>query len=393
MNRTTRKAGSAIAAGGIGLLLSVAGLGLAPAAQADDGPRPLSLSLSAPAPADLGLAGEPVEYTDTVTNTGSETTDELAVHFTLDGGSGLPPNAASLEYRTADGVWKPVPLDFAASTFSGTLPETFTLAPGATHSVRLRIGLPMGTPHHGDTNGGTQSLKVHTTVGRVAAGAAAAIDDHVITVDGLSPTLSGVPASVTAGGATITFDAKVSNPTSSAYVNLSHFLVTDTFAIVEVNHSGHWTRLTGAVSPSEPTLVAFVLDGKDSSMAAHSDTVTKVRLSYSTMAAGVQAKVGDCVSVNVGADPFSGTGMCGPQASIAVKASAGSGGSATPTATPTVTLTPTVTPSATATPDTSAQLAETGGGGMSAVAVGAGALVLAGAAALSVSARRRRSHH
>ncbi|NUR00954.1 MAG: hypothetical protein HOY79_31825 [Streptomyces sp.] len=384
MNRTARTISTSVAAGGIGLLLTAAGLGLAPAALADSGPHPLSLSLSAPAPAELGLAGQPVEYTDTVTNTGSTTTDELVMRFVLDGGPGLPPNAASLEYRTETGVWKPVPLEFNASTFYGTLPPTFTLEPGASRAVHLRIGLPMGTPHNGDSNGGTQSLKVHTTVARGASGAAAALDDHVIKVDGPSPSLSGVPASVTAGGPGVTFDAKVSNPTASAYKNLSHLLLTDTHAIVQVSRMGRWTTLEPTVSRAEPGTFTFTLDGKDSSLGAHTETVTKVRLSYVKSGGGAHAKLTDCLLVNAGADPLSGTTFCDKQTPITVKPAAAPSGSPTPTAT--------YSPTTTATPATAAQLAKTGSNGTSAMAVGAGALMLAGAAAVSAATLRRRSH-
>lgn len=388
MNRTAHKIRSSAAAGGIGLLLSVAGLGLAPAALADNGPQPLSLSLSAPAPAEIGLAGQPVEYADTVTNTGATTTDELAMRFLLDGGEGLPSNAASLEYRADSGSWKPVPLDFANSTFSGTLPETFSLRPGASRTVHLRIGLPMGTPHNGDSNGGTGSLKVHTTVARVTAGAAAATDDHTIAVDGVSSSLSGVPASVTAGGAGATFDAKVSNPTASDYKNLSHVLVTDTFAIVEVRRSGGWTRLTPTTSEGS---AYFTLDGKDSSIGAHTDTVTKVRLAYARNAGGVRETLGNCVLVNVDPNTHNGTTFCDQQTSITVKAPA----SSTPSATPTVTASAATsggTTGGTTGPDTSAQLARTGGDDTTAMAIGAGALLLAGAAVVTATTRRRRSH-
>jgi hypothetical protein len=405
LNRTAQRITSSVTAAGAGLLLSAAVFGLAPAALADDGPHPLELSLSAPAPAEIGLAGQPVEYSDTVTNTGAAATDELVMRFTLDGGQGLPSNAASLEYRTAGGVWKPVPLDFAGTTFSGTLPGTFTLGAGASRTVRLRVGLPMGTPHNGDSNGGTQSLKVHTTVSRAAAGAAAVVDDHTIAVSAATASLSGVPAFATAGDAGITFDAKVSNPTASAYENLSHILVTDTHTIVEVRRSGGWTRLPAVmapIGPGETGRAVYTLDGKDSSIGAHTETVTKVRLSYPRSAGGAKSIFSDCLLVNAGANPLSGTTFCDKQTTIPVRVAATGGTSPTavPTATPTTSTTTAASPATpaaipaparSATPDTSGQLAKTGSGSASAMAAGAGALLLAGAAVVGAAAHRRRA--
>ncbi|NUS12454.1 MAG: hypothetical protein HOY69_13825 [Streptomyces sp.] len=364
------------------MLLAAAGLGLAPSALADTGPQPLSLSLSAPAPAEVGLAGQPVEYTDTVANTGSTATGELVMRFVLDSGEGLPPNAASLEYRTEGGDWKPVPLEYGASVFSGTLPETFSLEAGASRTVHLRVGLPMGTAHDGDSNGGTRSLKLHTTVARTAAGAAAAEDDHVIAVDAPSPSLSGVPASVTAGGPGVTFDAKVANPTASAYTNLSHVLITTTHTIVEVNRSGHWVTLTPSTSTSEPGSFVYTLDGKDSSLAAHAASVTRVRLSYDPTGGGVHAELGTCLLVNAGPNPLSGTTFCGRSTPIEVKPASTPAPSASASASATVTA---------AGSAPAPQLAETGSDGTSAMAIGAGALMLAGAVTLTAAATRRRS--
>ncbi|MFF7156045.1 LPXTG cell wall anchor domain-containing protein [Streptomyces sp. NPDC008139] len=401
MNRTAHKIRSSAAAGGIALLLSVAGFGLAPAALADNAPRPLSLSLSAPAPTEIGLAGQPVEYTDTVTNTGADATGELAMRFLLDGGLGLPSNAASLEYRAEGGSWRPVPLHYADAVFSGTLPGTFTLAPGASRSVHLRIGLPMGTAHHGDSNGGTDALKVRTTVSRPAGGAAAVKDDHTIEVGAPTSALRGVPASMTAGGAPATFGAELSNATASDYKNLSHVLVTNTFATVEVRRSGGWVKLTPETTDG---YAVFALGGKDSSVGAHTDTVTEVRLAYDRNAGGTKTTVSDCVLVDAGANPLSGNAFCNRQISITVKSPATSTPSATPSSTPSATAsstpsgapsgTPSATPTATASgagPDTAAQLAKTGGDDSSTMAVGAAALLLAGGAVVTAATRRRGS--
>lgn len=386
MNRIARRtARRTAAAGGIGLLLAVAGFGLAPAALADDGPQQDLVALSAPAPAELGLAGQPVEYTDTVTNTGTTTTDPLVLRFLLDGGGGLPENAASLEYRADDGTWQPVPLDFHSPAFSGELPGSFTLAPGATRTVQLRIGLPMGTPHNGDSNGGTQSLKVHTTVSRTAAGAAAATDDHVIKVDALSSALSGVPASVTAGGPGAVLTTKVTDPTASGYENITHVLLTDTHATVEVQRAGRWTALTPKTDSAEPGTSIWELDGKDFTLPPHTAKVAQIRVSYDAAAGGHRAELTDCVLVNAGAKPLSGTTFCAQRTTLDVKAAPAKASSPTPT--------PTATASPAAASAPSAQLAETGSNDNTPMALGAGALVLAGALTVAAATHRRRTHH
>ncbi|WP_234436180.1 LPXTG cell wall anchor domain-containing protein [Streptomyces sp. NRRL S-813] len=408
LNTLAHQARSSVAVSGTALLLAAAGFGLAPAASADAS-RPPMLAVATAAPTEVGLAGLPVTFTTKVSNTGAYDTSSARLLYRIDGGAGLPPNAVSLQYRLSGTAWKTVPLTYADEQFSGEVPETFPLAAGHSRTVQLRIGVPMGTPHNGDSNGGTQQLKLTTLVSYGASGAATAIDHDTIKVDGLSTGLSGVPATVTAGGPAVSFEATVTNPTASRYENVTDTLITNRYASVQVLRSGTWKTLTPVTSNAEADVYGFDVIGKDAALAAHSSTVAKVRVTYRKDTPTGKTTVQPCVFVNGGSIPFRGTTFCGTHATLTVLA-AGSTGStggthtptATPTASPTATPTSSASPSISAeapsansgttssTPGTSSQLAKTGSSGTSTIAAAAGALLLAGAGALGVVALRRR---
>lgn len=397
LNTLAHKVRSSVAVSGTALLLAAAGFGLAPAASAD-GSQPPILAVSTAAPAEVGLAGLPVAFTTKVSNTGAHDTSSARLIYRIDGGAGLPPNAVSLQYRLSGTAWKTVPLTYAGEKFSGEVPETFPLAAGQSRTVQLRIGVPMGTPHNGDSNGGTQQLKLTTLVSYGASGAAAGRDDDTIKVDGLSTGLSGVPATVTAGGPAVSFEAAVRNPTPSGYENVTDTLITSRYASVQVLRSGTWKTLTPLTSNADADVYGFDVIGKDASLAARSSTVAKVRVAYRKDTPTGKATVQSCVYVNQGSRPFSGSTFCGNQATVRVLAAGSTGG--TPTPSPTASATPapsaspstsTGAPSATSgTSGASSQLARTGSSGTSTIAAAAGVLLLAGAGALGAVALRRR---
>lgn len=384
---------------GAGLLLAAAGAVLAPAAMAvPTDTMPPALSVSTAAPAEIGLGGLPVGFTTTASNTGAYDTSAARLIYRIDGGSGLPPNALSLQYRLDGTAWKTVPLTYDDAEFSGELPETFPLAAGKSRTVQLRLGLPMGSPHDGDSNGGTNRLKLTTMISYGASGAANDTDVDTVQVHGLSTRLFGVPATAVAGGPGVTFRATVTNPTASAYENVTDVLFTNRHTTVQVQRSGKWTTLKPIASSAEPDVYGFDVIGKDASLAAHSSTSAKVRVTYRKDAPVGKTTVSPCAIVNEGSIPFRGITSCGPSASVTVKAA-----SATGTATPTPSATSTTSagsasPSpttagaaATATPSgMTAQLARTGSGGVSVAAVAAAGLVATGAGALGFTAVRRR---
>lgn len=397
MNTTTRTSLSTVTAAGAGLLLAATAVVLAPAASA--APRdagPTAVDVSTAAPAEIGLGGLPVAFTSTAKNVGPYDTSYARLIYRIDGGAGLPPDAVSLQYRLSGTAWKTVPLTRTGTEFSGELPEQFPLAVGASRTVQLRLGLPMGTTHHGDSNGGTDHLKLTTLAGYGASGAATGRDDDTVRVDGLSSDLSGVPATATAGGPAVTFRATVHNPTASAYENVTDVLFTNRHTTVQVLRSGTWRTLSPITSTAEPDVYGFDIVGKDVSMAAHSSTTAQVRLTYRKDAPAGKTTVHPCAIVNEGSLPFRGITSCGAFATLTVKA-AGSGTS-TPTPAPSHSPTasaPAPTGTATATPTTTStatagQLARTGSSGLSATAGAAAGLFAAGAAAVGFTALRRR---
>lgn len=410
MNTTARKARSSIAVAGTGVLLAAAVLALAPvasAAPADSGPP--SLAVSTAAPAEIGAAGQSVPFTTTVTNTGPNDTSFVRLIYRIDATTGVMPDAVSLQYRLGGTAWHQVPLTYADDVFSGEVPQTFPLAAGASRTVQMRLGMPMGTPHNGDSNGGTRQVKMTTMVSYGASGAAIGEDHDTVKVDGLSTALSGVPRTAVAGGPPVTFTASVTNPSNSAYTNVTDVLFTNRHTSVQVLRSGHWTTLKPLTSTAEPDVYGYDVIGKDASMAPHSRTTVTVRLTYRKDAPLGATTVNPCAIVNEGSgEPFRGSTDCGAFTTITVKAP---GSSSTPSspgtpsspASPSTTPTPTATASGTTSGTTSgtgstsgttagdgSALARTGSGGTTTAAAVGGAFVLAGAGAVGYVALRRR---
>lgn len=399
LNITARTLRSSAAATGAGLLLAATGPVLAPGATAAaaDTETP-ELTVSTAAPAEIGLAGGPVGFTTTASNTGRHDAPSARLIYHIDGGEGLPPNAVSLQYRLGAATWKTVSLTLTGTRFSGELPDTFPLAAGEARTVRLRLGLPMGTPHNGDSNGGTDRLKLTTLVSYGAAGAAGDTDEDTVEVGALDTALSGVPATATAGGPGVIFSAAVSNPTASAYENVTDVLFTSRDATVQTLRSGTWKTLRPITDRAEPDVYGFDVIGKDAALAAHSSASVKVRVTYGKNAALVtygknaarrKTTVHPCVFVNEGAAPFTGSAFCGPSSSLTLKpASAPAGPTASATAT--ASATPSVTAPTPMSGGTTTQLAQTGNGDGPSTTAAAAALVLAGGGLLGFTALRRR---
>jgi hypothetical protein len=265
LNTTARTARSSAAAAGGALLLAAAAAVLAPAASAapaDSGPPWLTVSTAAPK--EIGFAGGPVDFTTTVANTGTNATSSARLHFRIDCDGDVEPDALSLEYRLGGTQWKKVPLTSTdGAHFAGDVPETFPLAAGASRTVQMRLGMPMGTPHNGDSNGGARRLTMTTLVSYGEQGAAQGDDVDVVAVDGLGVTLSGVPRTAVAGGPGVTFRATVANPSPSAYQNLTDVLFTNRHTTVEVLRSGRWQELPHLTSAAEPDVYGYDIIGKD----------------------------------------------------------------------------------------------------------------------------------
>ncbi|MFF7340507.1 hypothetical protein ACFZAT_24610 [Streptomyces sp. NPDC008163] len=393
MNTVARSLRSSAVASAAGLILTLTGAALAPAALADTGMPQLTVATEAPAT--VGLGGLPVAFTTTASNTGSNDTSSARLIYRIDSVNDLPEHGLSLEYRLDATTWKSVPLEIIDGTvYGGELPEQFPLAAGKSRTVQLRLGLPMGTPHNGASNGGTDHLKLTTMISYGAAGAANDTDVDDVQVDGLDTHLSGVPATATAGGPAIAFKATVDNPTPSAYENVTDVLFTNRYTTVQVRRSGAWTTLKPITSNAEPDVFGYDVIGKDASLPAHGSTSVDIRVTYRKDAPLGKTEVSPCAIVNGGAIPFRGITSCGKGAVVTVNKAAATTG--TPSPSPSVTASASSSPAASgtgtgsSTSGMSAQLAETGSGGLSATAVGAAGLVAAGAGALGFTAMRRR---
>lgn len=227
---------------------------------------------------------------------------------------------------------------------------------------------------------------------------------------------------MTAGGPAAGFDVTLTNPTPSAYENVTDTLITSRYASVQVLRSGTWQTLTPSTSDTAPDVYGFDVIGKDASLSAHGSTVAKVRVTYRKDTPAGKTPVHPCVYVNQGSAPFRGTTFCASGSTLTVLAADSGGstggtpipsstGSGIPTAS--VTATASATPTASASPSSSASpsavapsstsgttsgtsgggsLAHTGSGGTSVIAAAAGALLLAGTGVLgAVGPRRRRT--
>ncbi|NEC67732.1 hypothetical protein [Streptomyces sp. SID9727] len=399
MNTIARTVRSSLVASAAGLLLTITGAALAPAAVADTAPPQLAVSTEAPA--EIGLGGLPVAFTTTASNTGQTDTSSARLIYRIDGGTTLPDNALSLEYRLDGSTWKKIPLSIVEGTvYGGELPEQLALAAGKSQTVQMRIGLPMGTAHNGASNGGTEQLKLTTMISYGASGAANATDFDFVGVNGLTTRLINVPTTATAGGSAITFKATVDNPTSSAYENVTDVLFTNRYTTLQVRRSGVWTTLKPVTAAAEPDLYGYDVIGKDASLAAHGTATVDVRVTYRKDAPAGKTELSPCAIVNEGSIPFRGTTTCGPKATVTVKkaattstntsttpssstsAQAGTGTASTGTGTTT-----------SATSGMTAQLAETGSSNLAAPTAAAAGLVAAGAGAVGFTAMRRRRSH
>ncbi|MET9613057.1 LPXTG cell wall anchor domain-containing protein [Kitasatospora indigofera] len=383
----------------------------APAAFAEVAPQ---AKLTVQAPASVGFAGQPVEFTETISN---PTTETAGYHLRLEttSGPGTPSDAIVIDYKDpADGAWKSVPLEFSTDEeahYGGELPSDIVVPAGGSTMLKLRIGAPMGRPHHGASNGGFQSVDLRSAVSALD-GSHVTLDQSTKTigVDSITTSLAHVPATAVAGGAPIEFDAVLANPTPSDYINVGNVLFTDPHATVQVRKAdGSWSKLA-QVLPSEPGARPGVyLEGRDSAIRAGNTTTTRVRVSFDATTPAGAIELSPCVFVNeVEGTPFLGTTMCVRGATVKVTAAA-----ATQSPAPTLSPAPTPAPS-TAAPTTPApsasvpaatasatrppsgapaatdgQLAETGAGRAPALLAVGASLLTAGGGALWLARRRR----
>ncbi|MFF7458342.1 hypothetical protein [Kitasatospora sp. NPDC008115] len=301
----------------------------APAALANDSVRSAKLRVNAPAA--VGGAGQPVEFTETITNTGSRAAVfGLALSTTSD--MGTPPHGIAMEVRDRkNGKWRPIALDTGVHdgkvSYSAYLPVDVTIPARGSVTVQLRIGAPMGRPHDGASNGGMQSIDLRSAV--AAPGSWVAMDQvtRTIKVQNIAPSLSRVPSTAVAGGAPIEFDAVLKNPTPSNYVNVANVLFVDPHATVQVRRpNGTWTTLKKVYNGIPGESPGVYLQGRDSGIRAKSTATVRVRVSYDASTPLGPTDLGRCVFVNESPKlPFRGTTTCAKGATVQIVAPGGKG--------------------------------------------------------------------
>lgn len=237
--RGARRAAVALAACGMSLgVLAAANVAHA----ADTG----GVRLQVNAPQAVGFAGQPVGFTETISN-GTSQDIEPKLEFKVDAAAVLC-SAVAIEAKGVDGGWGAIPLacsySGATTTFTGKLPYTPDVKAGSAATVNLRIGLPMGTPGNGNDNGSTDKLVLTSSVVDASAGTAYdTVTNTIDTKDTPSQQLIGLPGSVAAGGAA-EFSGLISNTTPSEYTHITQVMTLPTGASVQRQEGvNNWVTL------------------------------------------------------------------------------------------------------------------------------------------------------
>ena len=412
-NRALRRARRVVPAAALTAgLLAGGALTTAPAFAAT---APLTLTVQPPT--SIGAAGGPVEFTETIANTGG-TGWAVVLQLTAETAVGAGEDFIGIEARNElNGQWDALPVTLHheqdKDVFSAEVTGKIVVPAGEKKDVHLRLGAPMGKPHDGASNGGVgPAVTLRSEVKgwwQDTPVEPAVRDTHTVTVDAISNELAGVPAKAVAGGAPVEFDAVLRNPSPSAYTNLGNVLFADEHARVEVRRAdGTWTTLSAVtVADGNPGQGGFYLDGRNSSAAPASTRTERIRVSYPASTAG---EIRTCVFVNEPQDmPFHGTTFCTKGATIAITeattpkpttpapattsanpaqpSSATTSAAAVPVAV--TSGSPTTSP-ATA-PASADQLATTGADGHTGLLAGSAALLIGVGIAAFAAVRRRRA--
>ncbi|MFJ9610141.1 hypothetical protein ACIRS1_27745 [Kitasatospora sp. NPDC101176] len=223
-------------------------------------------SLTVTPPASVGRGGQPVEFTETVTNPGS-TAATYKLKITTSGAGPVSVNAIKVDYRDADGTWKPV---------TDTVPG-LTVAAGATTTIRLRLTTELATYWSNTDSTVTLRSAVLDEAGAVLAESTKEVAARAITLQ-----VQNAPTTAVAGGDPVEFDVAIANRSASAYTNVDKVIEADQHTTLQVRKAdGSWQNITG-VPGSNPTVadrVTYHLS--DDRTMAPGETFTKhVRLAF-----------------------------------------------------------------------------------------------------------------
>ncbi|MFE3879110.1 LPXTG cell wall anchor domain-containing protein [Kitasatospora sp. NPDC059146] len=290
--RARRSRSAVVTAATLGVLLATGAVVAAPAAYAADAPAATASasaeptapktsteagkpSLTVNAPASFGNGGEPVEFTETVTNPGA-TDASYKLWFDASNPAAASRTQLTMDYRDADGAWKPVDLAFTNSGghFAGGIPTALTVAGGATKTVQLRLGLPI------NNNWGSHDLpiKLDSTVLDESGHTVLAESTKDVTAKAITVQVKDAPTTAVAGGAPVEFDVTVTNPSAARYTDVAKVIEADKRSKLQVqNADGSWETVTAA--PDQFGRVLYRLTA-DKTLAPGASFTRHVRLSF-----------------------------------------------------------------------------------------------------------------
>ncbi|MFD4398951.1 hypothetical protein [Kitasatospora sp. NPDC058478] len=346
-------------------------------------------------PSSIGFGGEPVEFSETVTNPGTAEAP-FTLKLNVSNVHARVHDAFAIEYRDADGTWKPVELTFKQSdrtfNFSGKV-TGLTVPAGATKTFQLRLA----AVGNNDAGGYNQPTKLYSAVVDPAAEdtvlAEAAKD---VTVKSLAVELKNAPATAVVGGAPVEFDVTVNNPSTSRFGKLATILWIDPHSVLEMQKAdGAWETVPGTPGPQSGGPARYLIS--DDALAAGATITKHVRLAYTAEAQVGQTAVSPFAHINEGTAHAAIAGPQGTaiQLTAATVDTSGAGtGPVIRTTYTTGTADETDTTGTTGTTGTTTQLAggelaHTGSDGVIKTAAGAAALLVSGIGALFVARRRR----
>ncbi|MFE3498276.1 LPXTG cell wall anchor domain-containing protein [Kitasatospora sp. NPDC059160] len=276
--RARRSRSAVVTAATLGVLLATGAVVAAPAAYAADAPAATASaeptaqaaadkpSLQVNAPETVGRGGEPVEFTEAVTNPGStDATFKLRVKATTDA-SPLAYQVIKVEYRDTDGTWKPV---------TDTVPG-LDVAAGTTRTVQLRLTTGLHAYWSDRVSTVTLSSAVlDATGGTVLAESTKAVSARYVTM-----TVGNAPTTALVGGAPVEFDVTIANPTASRFTNVSKVVTASKYSTLQMQKTdGSWQTLTGTSLPHADGDLRYLL--ADDRNLAPGETFTRhLRLAY-----------------------------------------------------------------------------------------------------------------
>ncbi|MEU4112996.1 LPXTG cell wall anchor domain-containing protein [Kitasatospora sp. NPDC028055] len=284
--RARRSRSAVVTAATLGVLLATGAVVSSPAAYAADAPAAATASaeptaqagqpsLTVNTPESFGNGGEPVEFSETVTNPGTADAS-YKLWFDASNPEATSGNQLTVDYRDADGAWKPVDLAFTNSGghFTGGIPTALTVAGGATKTVQLRLGLPISN------NWGSHDLpiKLDSTVLDASGHTALAESTKTVTAKALTVQVGNAPTTAVAGGAPVEFDVTVTNPSAARYTDVAKVIEADQRSKLQVqNADGSWETVTAA--PDQSGRVRYHLTA-DKTLAPGASFTRHVRLSF-----------------------------------------------------------------------------------------------------------------